>query len=282
MFVNGVRRASVWATGDVTSMGTVAVVVGELREEDAVTARQTVCGRTFRECPAVHVTRGRMDLEADPARLERGVRTAVTIRARDADLGHPLSGEVRSGGAVAGYLGQAFDVTAPSAAAVRFTVAIEGYADATIDVPVAAPPPPPPATVTITTHASLGVAIQVIKQISWTLAGAGQSITRSATPDAATATVTLPLPPTGGATVSYALSGTATIEFYQPAVAATLTKQVSAFYVIGPALHGSITVEWKGTSRTAEINISWAPIHDPETGAVIDEVYVFVLNTMSG
>jgi hypothetical protein len=282
VLVNGVRRASVWVTGDVPSMGRVAVVVGELTEEDAVTARQTVCGQNFGESPAVHVTRGRMDLEADPGTLKNGVRTAVTIRARDRDLGHPLFGPVRVGGAVVGHLGQAFDVTAPSTAPVRFTVAIEGYADGVIDLAVAAPPPPPPATVTITSHASLGVAIQVIKEISWTLTGAGQSITRDATPNAGTAVVTLPVPPTGGSTVSYALSGRATIEFYQPAIAATLTKQVSVFYVIGPALHGAITVLWSGTPRTAEINISWAPIHDPETGAVIDEVYVFVLNTMSG
>ncbi|WP_447925700.1 hypothetical protein [Georgenia muralis] len=282
VFVNGERRASVWVTGDVPSMSTVAVVVGELTEEDAVTARQTVCGQTFGESPAVHVTRGRMDLEAEPSTLKKGVRTAVTIRARDADLGHTLFGAVRSGGAVVGYLGQAFEVTAPSAAPGRFTVTIEGYADGAIDLPVAAPPPPPPATVTITSHASLGVAIQVIKEISWTLTGPGQSITQSATPNTGSAVVTLPVPPTGGTTVHYALSGKATIEFYQPAIAATLTKQVSVFYVIGPALQGAITVAWSGSSRTAEINISWAPIHDPQTGAVIDEVYVFVLNTMSG
>jgi hypothetical protein len=42
----------------------------------------------------------------------------------------------------------------------------------------------------------------------------------------------------------------------------------------------AIVVEWKGTARSAEINISWRPIYNPQTGEKIDEVYCFVLNKM--
>lgn len=283
VFVNDRWRTSVWSTGSPT-LPSFAVPVGVLTEDTVVTASQTLCGKNGSATPPVRVTRGRMDLEAGPASVTRGQTVAMEIHARDADFGFPMTGMPINGptGHV-GYVGQQFTVSAAAATAspIRFTVDTEGYDQGVVDVPILAPAPPPQATFTITSISAIGVSNQVIKDIEWTLTGGGQTIRGTQTPNTTTCVVSIPLPaPAAGSTVVYSLSGKATIEFIQPGSGTKLTQQATAFYT-AYGLQGSIVAEWRGTARTAEINIAWAPIYDPETGAQIDTVYCLVLNKMS-
>nr|MBA2390545.1 hypothetical protein [Geodermatophilaceae bacterium] len=282
VYVNQKWRASAWSIASPTE-GVFPVFVGELTEESEVSARQTLCGRNGELAPPVWVSRGRMDLEAEPSSVISGQTVAMTIRGRDADHGFVMSGPVNGPTGFVGYLGQQFIVSAAAGtpSPIRFTVDTEGYEQGVVEVPISAPAPPPQAAFTITSISAIGVAHQVITDIEWTLTGGGQSIRRDQKPNTTTCVVTIPIPtPASGSTVVYNLSGKAAIEFIQPGTGAKLTQQATAFYT-AYGLLGSIVVEWRGNARTAEINVAWAPIYDPETGAQIDTVYVLVLNTMS-
>jgi hypothetical protein len=283
VFVNGKLRTSVWAIGSPTE-SMIAVPVGELTDESQVTARQEMCGKIGRPSPTVWAKRGRMHLEADPSSVTRGQASAVTIRARDIDFGFEMTGlPINGPSGHVGYTGQPFTVTAAAGTAspIHFTVDTEGYDQGSVDVPIAAPAPPPQAVFTITSMSAIGVQNQVITEIEWTLMGGGQSIKRDQKPNTTSCVLTIPLPtPPAGSTVTYNLSGKATIEFIQPLTGAKLTRQVTVFSVFN-GLQGSIVVAWEGTARSAEINISWRPIYDPQTGHQIDEVYCFVLNKMA-
>jgi len=207
----------------------------------------------------------------------------MTIRAKDADFGFEIAGlPINGPSGHVGYTGQPFTVTAAAGTAspIHFTVNNEGYDQSAVDVPISAPVPPPQATLTITSMSAIGVQNQSITEIEWTLMGGGQSIKRDQKPNTTSCMFNIPLPtPPSGSTVTYNLSGKATIEFIQPGTGAKLTRQVSVFSVFD-GLQGSIVVDWKGTSRSAEINISWRPIYKPQTGEQIGEVYCFVLNKM--
>jgi hypothetical protein len=244
VFVNGKLRASVWAIGSPTET-MIAVPVGELTEESQVTARQEMCGKIGRPAEAIWVTRGRMDLEADPSSVTRGQTVAMTIRARDADFGFEMTGlPINGPSGHVGYTGRPFTVTtaAGTASPIHFTIDTEGYDQGAVDVPISAPALPPQATLTITSMSAIGVQSQVITEIEWTLMGGGQSIKSDQKPNTTSCMFNIPLPtPPSGSTVTYNLSGKATIEFIQPVTGAKLTRQVSVFSVFN-GLQGSIVV----------------------------------------
>ena len=283
VFVNDKLRTSVWSIGSPTEI-MIAVPVGELTGEDRVTARQEICGKIGRPSPAVWVKRGHLDLKADPPTVTRGQTGAVTIWARDADFGFQITGlPINGPSGHVGYTGQSFTVVAAggTASPIRFTVDAEGYDQGVVDVPISAPAPPPQATLTIMSMSAIGVQNQVITEIEWTLLGGGQSFKSDQKPNTTSCVFNIPLPtPPGGSMVIYNLSGKATIEFVQPVTGQKLTKQVTVFSVYN-GLQNSIVVEWNGIARSAEINISWRPIYNPQTGQQIDEVYCFVLNKMN-
>ena len=257
------------------------VYVGELTEESSVTAVQTLCGRTSNPTPAVNVQLGRLDLHATVGALVRGVATALTVRAFDADTGGELAGlRVRGPAGDVGWVGQPFTLTASGApTTIRLTVAAEGYATGILDLPVTAPTPPPSKTLTVRSQVALGahVAVQKITAITWTLTGAGAPPAQSQSPQATSCQFVFSIPsPSGGSAVWYRLAGSATIEFIDPASGGTLTRSVTSFYTAF-GLRNWLDVEWRGISGWREINIAWAPIHDPQTGAQIDTVFCFVL-----
>ncbi|MGC4192141.1 MAG: hypothetical protein QM589_13390 [Thermomicrobiales bacterium] len=281
VFVNGTWRTSTWVTGEVTSPFT-EVWVGELRIEDTVSVRMELCGKIGQPSRAL-VQLGYLYLKADPPSVTRGQATPLTIRAFDADYGFEMVGRgIQGPGGYAGYTGTAFTVTPATGtpSPLHFVVDIEGYDQGTLDVPIDAPAPPPPGILTIKTMSAVGLdpQNQIIKEIEWSLSGVGPTATQKQTPNANSTTFSIPLPvPAGGAQVTYTLKGKATIELRQ---ATTTTKSVTAFSVYN-GTQDSIVIEWKGNPRTAEINISFRPVYNPQTGAVIDTLFLFVLNSIT-
>lgn len=281
VFVNGAWRTSVWVVGEVTS-SLFEVWVGELRMEDRVSVRMELCGK-IGEPHDVWVQQGRLYLKADPPSVTRGQTTSLIIRAFDTDYGFELGGHgIQGATGHVGNTGQAFSVAPGSGtpSPLHFTVAIEGYDQAALDVPIDAPAPPPPGILTIKTMCAVGLdpQNQLIKELEWTLSGVGPDVTQKQTPYTNSAQFGIPLPvPAGGAQVTYTLKGKATIELKQ---ATTTTHPVSAFSVYN-GTQDSISIEWKGNPRTAEINISFRPVYDPQTGIQIDTIYLFVLNSIT-
>ena len=278
VYVNGRWR---WSAQALPTPGQAwaEVYVGELGEEDVVTAFQSLCGRTSEETPGVPVLRGEIALDASVGSLVRGVPTSLTVRAFDRDTGQELGGlRVRGSAGDVGWVGQQFTVTATgSAPSLRLSVDAEGYDQGVLDLPVVAPAPPPAQTLTIRSQVALGahVAVQSISEITWTLTGPNAPPAQSQSPGAVSCQFTFAIPtPGGGSAVWYRLTGSATIAFVDPGTGLSLTRPVATFSTIG-GLRDWLDVEWRGQASWREINIAWRPIY--QDGVHVDSVFCFVL-----
>ena len=270
VYVNDAWRTSAWW---LSSLG--AVDAGELHPEDQVRVRQTMCGKNGAMSPPQPVQWGQFDLKASPPQMIRNVVNTITILCREVALNRPFGGLPIAGTNGVGITDNPFlfNATPVFGAAAHFSVSLEGFQTASIDVPIVAPAPPPPANLTIALTNVIPALNKVIKKIDWKLIDPTHEVDKSDSPNAPKSTVQVSLGPTGGAIDAYNLSGSAIIEFTQPGTGTLLSKTVDKFLTIN-GLQGSIIVQWKGAPLTVEINIGWQVVSG-------QEIFYFILNKIS-
>ena len=285
LFVNDIHRTSVWAVQSVTSP-LLEIYVGNVVERNRLKVCQEMCGEIGETAPAVYARTGQMALDISPKSVDRGQSVAVTIRAKDADTGTILaysggSSPIFGPSGFVGYTNHPFTVIAGAGTPtpIHFTVNQEGYDSGSVDLQVQEPTPPQLGALTIKSMSAIGVQQQIIQDIEWTLIGAGQKFVGSQKPNTTSTSMSIELPtPVGGGHVEYSLSGKATIEFIQPNTLQKITQSVTVFSTAYGFLGSIVIQNWTGSPLSIEVNIGWTAIYNPQTGAVVGEVYYFILD----
>src|SRR5262249_30147315 len=120
--------------------------------------------------PAV-VTQGRMAVTVQPASVVRGSHAAVTVTAKDADTGAPVTGAAVSiNGAMLGVTGQGFTFSPPLGLASANGVVQNppAYQDSVFAIGLTDPPPVQPQTTDV--HLNLGGYPLLYQNTAWVTA----------------------------------------------------------------------------------------------------------------
>jgi hypothetical protein len=145
LIVNGSKRTAIEVTAPTISIstGTAGLVEG-----DKLWAVQALCDRlSSLEGRPVEVNRGKLNVLVKPDPVTRGVTTAVTVNATDADTGQSVPGaKVILGGLSLGVTGSPFNLLANPGAGSPMTGVVQlppTYFDAPFAVNLIDPPPVP-------------------------------------------------------------------------------------------------------------------------------------------
>jgi len=265
VYINGRYRAS--DDVDEITTGWPFMLVGETKDDDVITARQSLCGKNGALSPPQRVQWGHMTLTADPSTLIREQRQSLLIEANDNLTGNrigvvPVAGP--PSGANVGFVGIPIAIT-PSAtqpSPAHFVVNLQGFQPGVLDVPLVVKPPPPLGNLTI--ELLVGVVppgSEVITKVDWALLGAGHQLVKSDSPNASVSKATISVPSPAGGIDAYHLSGTAALAWTDPVTQNHQTGTATAFIQMdgqgGYKQAGSIEVDWRGQSLTVKIRALW-------------------------